>query len=165
MHGASFKNRPHSLNNRLFQVPEAMEEPLGNNFELNATGFGGMRAPPIANKKNSQRLARDMQQFKELDQLENLQRQFDLAMLDKKAKDAIQANQKKQAIDKLKKLGKDAPLNKYYREQINKNSIEINATGLQGAITQTQIGTGQTPKNVLQASAMRIAQPGSGLKP
>ena len=61
IHGASFKNRPHSLNNRLFQVPEAAEEPLGNNFELSATGFGGMRAPPINQKKNSQRLARDMQ--------------------------------------------------------------------------------------------------------
>ena len=84
-------------------------------------------------------------------------------MLDKKAKDAIQANQKKQALDKLKKLGKDAPLSKYYREQVNTQAIEINATGLSGALgasmTQTQMGTGSTPRNVLQANAMRIAQP------
>ena len=57
-------------------------------------------------------------------------------MLDKKAKDAIQSNQKKQALDKLKKLGKNAPLNKYYREQVNSGSqgMEVNATGLSVAL-------------------------------
>ena len=37
----SFRNRPHSLNNRLFNVPETIEDPLTGDFELNATGYGG----------------------------------------------------------------------------------------------------------------------------
>ena len=77
-----------------------------------------------------------MQQFRDFESLDEMQKKFDLLMLDKKAKEAIQSKQKNQALEKLKKLGKDAPLAKYYREQVHPNhgAMEINATGLQTAL-------------------------------
>jgi hypothetical protein len=70
-------------------------------------------------------------------------------MIEKKAKDAVKGNMQRQAIAKLKQ--KEAPLAKYYKDQVHKNAMEINATGLNLAlgVTQTQLATGQTPRNVL----------------
>ena len=72
-------------------------------------------------------------------------------MRDKKVKENLIKRDKEQRLAKAKQLGKNAPLAKYYREQINKQTLEINAVGLsQGMFTgnaadqmsQTAVGTG-----------------------
>ena len=50
-------------------------------------------------------------------------------MLDKKVKDSIRKNEKEKKMIKAKQLGANAPLNKYYREQIRTNTKEINGAG------------------------------------
>ena len=51
-------------------------------------------------------------------------------MRDKKVKETLRQKDKERKLAKAKQLGKDAPLAKYYREQISQNTMEINATGL-----------------------------------
>ncbi len=48
-----------------------------------------------------------------------MQERFENARRDKKVKDNIMRREKERKLDKIKKMGKDAPLQKYYREQIN----------------------------------------------
>ena len=55
-------------------------------------------------------------------------------MRDKKTKESIMKHQKDQKLAKAKQMGKNAPLRQYYREQINNQAMEINATGLQTAL-------------------------------
>lgn len=47
-------------------------------------------------------------------------------MLDKKVKDQLRKNQREKSMGKVKALGANAPLNKYYREQVRANSKDIN---------------------------------------
>ena len=57
-------------------------------------------------------------------------------MRDKKVKENLMKRDKEQRLAKAKQLGKNAPLAKYYREQLNKQTLEINAVGLsQGMLT------------------------------
>ena len=51
-------------------------------------------------------------------------------MRDRKVKEHMIKRDKEQRLARAKQLGKNAPLAKYYREQINKQTLEINAMGL-----------------------------------
>ena len=42
--------------------------------------------------------------------------------------------EKERKMAKAKQLGANAPLAKYYREQINRQALEINAVGMQQAL-------------------------------
>ena len=48
--------------------------------------------------------------------LERMQERFENAMRDKKVKDHMMKREKERTLAKAKKLGKEAPLAKYYRE-------------------------------------------------
>lgn len=55
-------------------------------------------------------------------------------MRDKKVKEAIIKRQKEQGLAKAKKMGQNAPLAKYYREQVDANGLSATGTGLQAAL-------------------------------
>jgi len=63
------------------------------------------------------RLARDLAQFNQMSEASDIERQQEL-MRDKKAKESIRKHQKERAIQKVNNLGVNAPLSKYYREQV-----------------------------------------------
>ena len=89
-------------------------------------------------------------------------------MRDKKVKESIIKRERQQKLSKAKQLGNNAPLAKYYREQISTQAMDLNATGgatqltlqANGEMTQTALGTGQTPRNVLEENGMRITHSG-----
>ena len=88
-------------------------------------------------------------------------------MLDKKVKEQLRKNQREKSMGKVKALGANAPLNKYYREQVRANSKDINGLQLtaQGSsVTQTTLGTGLQPKNVFQTNGANIGSPGTNKK-
>ena len=88
-------------------------------------------------------------------------------MLEKKAKESIRKNERERSLGRLKATGNNAPLKKYYREQIGAASSDINGlqlTGQGSAIPQTTLGTGLTPRNVLQAGGATIGSPNKNLK-
>ena len=92
---------------------------------------GARRGPGNSStKSNRTRLAKELQNFREDDFLEEQQKKFDMLMLDKKAKEAIRKSERTKAMKNIKSLGSNAPLSKYYREQIS------------GGDTQTTLGTG-----------------------
>ena len=74
-----------------------------------------------------------MQQYSEFandDDLLEQQERIANALRDKKVKESIMKQDKEKRLARAKQLGKNAPLQKYYREQINNQAMEINATGL-----------------------------------
>lgn len=81
-----------------------------------------------------------MQQYEDFDRedetdiLEQMQERLASNLRDKKVKEAIVKRQKEQGLAKAKKLGNNAPLAKYYREQIQANDFTLSATGLQAAL-------------------------------
>jgi len=72
-------------------------------------------------------LTRDIQEYRgteerEYDFLDEQQERFEQRleqiMMDKKVKESIRKHEKEKKMAQVKKLGANAPLNKYYREQV-----------------------------------------------
>ena len=102
-------------------------------------GGSGLSAFSTGNV-NKHRLARDIQQYRgveerDYDFLDEQQERFEARLediiRDKKVKESLRKHEREKKMAAAKKLGSNAPLNKYYREQVQSNAMELNATGLQ----------------------------------